>query len=92
MIHYIVHGNDDLVGVMTVDVTKGQTLSGWNMATDKTLRAKAAQNIPLGHKIALVDVPKGLEIVKYDASIGRASRNIKKGQHVHTQNLKTGRW
>ena len=92
MIHYIVHGNDDLVGVMTVDVTKGQTLSGWNMATDKTLRAKAAQDIPLGHKIALVDVPKGEEIFKYDVSIGRASRDIKKGQHVHTQNLKTARW
>ena len=92
MIHYIVHGNDDLVGVMTVDVRKGQTLSGWNMVTDKKLRAKAAQDIPLGHKIALVDVPKGEEIIKYDVSIGRASRNIKKGQHVHTQNLKTARW
>ena len=92
MIHYIVHGKGDTVGVMTVDVTKGQTLRGWNMATDKTLRAKAAQDIPLGHKIALVDVLKGREIVKYDVSIGRASRNIKMGQHVHIQNLKTGRW
>ena len=92
MIHYIVHGNADTVGVMTVDVKKGQTLSGWNMATDKTLRAKAVQDIPLGHKIALLDVAQGLEIVKYDVSIGRASRNIKKGQHVHTQNLRTARW
>lgn len=92
MIHYIVHGKDDTVGVMTVDVKKGQTLRGWNMVTDKTLRAKAAQDIPLGHKIALVEVPKGQGIVKYDSSIGTASRLIKKGQHVHTQNLKTARW
>jgi (2R)-sulfolactate sulfo-lyase subunit alpha len=92
MIHYIVHGKDDTVGVVTVDVKKGQALQGWNMATDKTLRAKAAQSIPLGHKIALVDVPKGEEIIKYDQSIGTASRSIKKGQHVHTQNLKTARW
>jgi (2R)-sulfolactate sulfo-lyase subunit alpha len=92
MIHYIVHGKDDTVGVMTVDVQKGQTLRGWNMAMDKTLRAKAAQNIPLGHKIALIDVPKGEGIIKYDESIGRASRPIKKGQHVHTKNLKTDRW
>ena len=92
MIHYIVHGTGDTVGVMTVDVKKGQTLRGWNMATDKTLRAKAVQNIPLGHKIALLDVDKGLEIVKYDVSIGLASKKIKKGQHVHTQNLKTARW
>jgi (2R)-sulfolactate sulfo-lyase subunit alpha len=92
VIHYIVHGEGDTVGVMTVDVKKGQTLRGWNMATDKTLRAKAAQNIPLGHKIALVDASKGEDVVKYDQSIGTASRQISKGQHVHTHNLKTARW
>ena len=92
MIHYIVHGKDNMVGVMTVDVKKGQTLRGWNMASDKTLRAKAAQNIPLGHKIALVEMPKDEGVIKYDESIGKASRPIKKGQHVHTQNLKTARW
>ena len=92
MIHYIVHGKGDTVGVMTVDVKKGQSLRGWNMATDKTLRSKAVQDIPLGHKIALVDASKGEEVVKYDESIGTASRAIKKGQHVHTQNLKTARW
>jgi len=92
VIHYIVHGKTDTVGVMTVDVKKGQAVTGWNMATDKTLRAKAVQSIPLGHKIAVVDVPKGETIVKYDEAIGTASRPIKKGQHVHTQNLKTARW
>ena len=92
MIHYIVHGKGDTVGVMTVDVKKGQTLRGWNMVTDKTLQAKAAQSIPLGHKIALVDAGKGEKVIKYDEAIGTASRPIKKGQHVHTQNLKTARW
>ncbi len=92
MIHYIVHGKTDSVGVMTVDVKKGQTVTGWNMATDKTLRSKAIQSIPLGHKIAVVDTPKGETIIKYDEAIGTASKAIKKGQHVHTQNLKTARW
>jgi (2R)-sulfolactate sulfo-lyase subunit alpha len=92
VIHYIAHGKNDTVGVTTVDVKKGQTLRGWNMATDKTLRAKAAQDIPLGHKIALAEVDKGEVVVKYDESIGTASRSIKKGQHVHTHNLKTARW
>ena len=92
MIHYLVHGAEDTVGVMAVDVKKGQTVTGWNMATDKTLRSKAVQNIPLGHKIAVVDVPKGENIIKYDEAIGTASKAIKKGQHVHTQNLKTARW
>jgi len=92
MIHYIVHGANDTVGVMAADVRKGQTLTGWKMAGDKRLRAKAAQNIPLGHKIALTDIAKGEPVIKYDEQIGIASRAIKKGQHVHTQNLKTARW
>lgn len=92
MIHYIAHGADDTVGVMAVDVRKDQTLTGWNMAKDKTLRAKSIQKIPLGHKIALIDIAKGEQVIKYDESIGIASKDIKKGQHVHTHNLKTARW
>ncbi len=92
MIHYLVHGAADTVGVTAVDVKKGQSLKGWDMTTDKTLGAKAAQKIPLGHKIALIDIAKGDEVVKYNETIGVATKPIKKGQHVHTHNLKTTRW
>lgn len=92
MVHYIVHGGKDTVGVAAVDLKKGQPLTGWNMAKDSTLRLKATQDIPLGHKIALGNIAKGEEVIKYDESIGKASKAIKKGQHVHTQNLKTARW
>jgi (2R)-sulfolactate sulfo-lyase subunit alpha len=53
---------------------------------------KAQQAIPLGHKIALSDIAPGDPVIKYDESIGNASKAIKKGQHVHTHNLKTARW
>lgn len=92
MVHYIVHGKGDTVGVAVVDLTKGQRLTGWNMDKDSTLRLAAKQNVPLGHKIALVDIAKGDTVIKYDVAIGLASKAIKKGQHVHTQNLKTARW
>jgi (2R)-sulfolactate sulfo-lyase subunit alpha len=92
MIHYIVHGAGDTVGVAVADLKKGQALTGWNMARNSTLRMKAQQSVPLGHKIALKDVPKGAPVIKYDELIGNASKVIKKGQHVHTQNLKTARW
>ena len=42
-----------------------------------------------GHKTALRDIKKGDDIIKYGYSIGRASRDIKKGEHVHTHNVKT---
>lgn len=45
--------------------------------------------IPVGHKIALEDITKGEEVVKYGYKIGKAVENIKKGDWVHTHNLKT---
>jgi len=92
VIHYLVHGKADTVGVMAVDVRKGQSLTGWNMASDKTLRLKALQDIPLGHKVALTPMSKGDRVIKYDEPIGIASKEIRKGQHVHTHNLGTARW
>mgnify|MGYP000851971635 FL=1 len=45
------------------------------------------ENIPLYHKIALEDIPKGSVIYKYGCKIGYALEDIKKGTHVHTENL-----
>lgn len=42
-----------------------------------------------GHKIALRDMQKGHEIIKYGFCIGHATRDIKNGEHVHTHNMKT---
>ena len=92
MVHYIVHGETDTVGVVVADVKKGQRLTGWNMAHDSTLQMKARDGIPLGHKIALADITKGGRVIKYGEPIGNASKAIKSGQHVHTHNLKTARW
>lgn len=42
-----------------------------------------------GHKYALQDIKQGERIIKYGCPIGIAAVNIKKGEHVHTHNLKT---
>lgn len=44
-------------------------------------------DVPYGHKIALADLSKGELIVKYGETIGMASQDIRKGEHVHVQNL-----
>ena len=41
----------------------------------------------LGHKIARVAVATGQQVIKYGAPIGRASRAIAPGDHVHLHNL-----
>ena len=51
---------------------------------------KNGENIPRGHKIALKDIKKGEVIYKYGFPIGKASKDIVKGEWVHSHNLATG--
>jgi altronate hydrolase len=46
-------------------------------------------NLENGHKYALFDIKKGDDVIKYGNPIGHATADIKKGEHVHTHNLKT---
>ena len=42
-----------------------------------------------GHKIALCDIKKGENVIKYGYPIGHATEDIKAGDSVHTHNIKT---
>lgn len=42
-----------------------------------------------GHKYALRDIRQGEDVIKYGQPIGHATRDIGKGEHIHTHNLKT---
>ena len=46
-------------------------------------------NLEDGHKYALCDIAEGENIIKYGNPIGHATAPIKKGEHVHTHNVKT---
>jgi len=91
--HFIVHDKADTVGVMVVeDAPACENLTGWIMETDETITVKALDPVPLGHKIALKDIPSGDTILKYGHDVGRAVAAIGKGHHVHVHNMKTKRW
>lgn len=47
--------------------------------------------IPFGHKVALVDLPNGTEILKYGEQIGLALGDIAKGACVHVHNVDSQR-
>jgi len=92
MIHFLVHDGADTVGVAVVDLAAGTELTGRDLSTNKALTAKASQDIPLGHKLALKDFAIGDTVIKYGNEIGKVVQPIKAGQHVHVHNLKTKRW
>ena len=43
--------------------------------------------VPSGHKVAIRDIPAGAAVRKYGQLIGRASGDIRVGEHVHVHNL-----
>ena len=45
------------------------------------------EDIPAAHKIACRDISKGELVTKYNQVIGKATKDIKTGQHVHVHNL-----
>jgi hypothetical protein len=47
----------------------------------------AREEVPAGHKVALVPIPEGAVVRKYGHPIGTADRLIAAGDHVHTHNL-----
>lgn len=48
------------------------------------------EDLPRGHKFALADIPSGAPVIKYGEPIGYASKPIRKGDWIHTHNLRTG--
>ena len=90
---FIVHNEGDTVGVVVVEnAAAGRELTGWVMATDRTITLAALADIPLGHKIAVKPMADGDTVVKYDHDIGRAIAQIPVGAYVHAHNIKTKRW
>lgn len=49
----------------------------------------AIEDIPAGHKIALCDIERNRDVIKYGFPIGHALQDIKSGQWVNEHNLKT---
>lgn len=81
---FIIHPTDN-VATMLDDVQALATLEilgtgggGVNLA--------AGENIGLGHKVAIMDIPDGKPVIKYGVSIGLAAGMIRRGQWVHLHN------
>lgn len=57
----------------------------------KKLEIVLLNTIPFGHKIALREIAKGEDVVKYGEVIGRATQDIDIGEYVHIHNVESKR-
>ncbi|MCX2734837.1 MULTISPECIES: UxaA family hydrolase [unclassified Bacillus (in: firmicutes)] len=77
-----IHKNDNVLLAMR-HFNKGERLH-----TDG-LTIEVKDPVKRGHKIALQTIEENGSIIKYGFSIGRATRRISAGEHIHTHNLQT---
>lgn len=77
-----IHASDS-VAVAVEPLKTGETV------TVEDLNITILNDIPAGHKLALKDIGQNENIIKYAYPIGHATRDIKKGEHVHTHNVRS---
>ncbi|HEY3742500.1 MAG TPA: altronate dehydratase family protein, partial [Bryobacteraceae bacterium] len=71
----------DNVAIARVPLSRGQQVR--ICAEDISV----AEPIPVGHKVAIQAIRAGGAVIRYGAFIGKASRDIARGAHVHSHNL-----
>ena len=76
---YIIINDNDNVAVVLRPFNKGEVVCGVTLLDD----------VPQAHKVALKNINKGENIIKYGCPIGHATKDILAGNHVHVQNTKT---
>lgn len=91
-VKFLVHRENDNVGVAVVDIAAGDEVDGKYRDQEGNLKIKLRDNVPLGHKIALVEISNGNPIIEYGVTIGLATADIYAGEQVHVHNLKGQRW
>lgn len=91
--HVLAHGPKDNVAVVVVEGLKAGTKAlGVVTEDNSSFTVEVKDDIPIGHKVALVDLTEGTTVIKYGQDVGRLTAAAAKGRHVHTHNMKTKRW
>jgi (2R)-sulfolactate sulfo-lyase subunit alpha len=88
----LMHELDDDVGVAVEDLKKGTKIGAVTLEGSAAGAIKLLHDIPLGHKVAMRNLPKDKPVIKYGRPVGKAVVAIAKGAHVHTHNVKSLRW
>lgn len=87
----LAHHQGDAVAVAVKDLEPGKGSVGY-LDDGPEASVEVIERVPLGHKVALKDLASGGEVVEYGTVIGRTTRDILTGEHVHVHNVKGERW
>jgi (2R)-sulfolactate sulfo-lyase subunit alpha len=88
----LMHEPNDDVGVAVEDLAAGADIGAITLEGTPVATVRLVDAVPLGHKVAMRDIPKGTDVTEYGRVIGMATKAAPKGGHVHTHCLATKRW
>ena len=88
----LMHEANDDVGVAATDIKAGEEVQAVTLDGAPVAPVKAVEDVSLGHKIAMRDMPQDHHVKEYGSVIGYVSHPIKFGAHVHIHNIKSLRW
>jgi hypothetical protein len=80
---------EDTVATLLSDAEAGEPIYIVTADGKESRALKACEPISMGHKVALMPLKKGDNVMKYGAVIGQAIRHIREGEHVHVHNMKS---
>lgn len=86
----IIHADDNVANLIGPG-SKGDSVECTVEGERETTTITLLDDIPPNHKFARVDVPADGPIVKYGLVIGKASCELRQGQHVHVHNIQSNR-
>lgn len=82
---FVIMDENDNVGIIKEAVSKGQKIGPIRKGGEEVIELK--EDIPFGFKVAVRNIRKGEEILKFGHAIGVASVSIGKGEMVHVHNI-----
>lgn len=88
---FLAHNEGDMVAVAVQDVSPGMRTVVY-MDSDRELQIEVTEVVPLGHKVALMDLAEGIEVIEYGVRVALTRHPIKAGQLVHVHNVRSARW
>ncbi|MDV7089742.1 MULTISPECIES: UxaA family hydrolase [Rhodococcus] len=88
---FLAHHDGDVVAVAVRDLDPGAVEGGY-LRGPASVSLELLDPIPLGHKVALVDLEAGQDVIEYGLRVGVTTEKITRGSYVHVHNIRSARW
>jgi len=88
---FLAHHDGDVVAVAVRDLEPGNVEGGY-LRGPASIALELHDPVPLGHKLSLVELEAGQDVIEYGLRVGVTTENVARGSYVHVHNMRSARW